>query len=225
MKWMIIIVCVLSFVILLYSQADYIKITSPHNGWSTERKVEIAGETSVKTKAATIIYNGIPLRLPVGEDGRFSRIFVAAPGLNNIIARLETPSRTLTDKVSFYSKAPAKAMKIVLVWDTDNTDVDLWVIEPTGEKCFYSFKNTKIGGSLDVDVTTGYGPEVYTLAAPTKGSYTIQVNYYSDAGHPQTEARVYVVQYEGTPHEVFKEYETMLTKTGHVVTVDVVTLD
>ncbi|CAF4322122.1 unnamed protein product, partial [Rotaria sordida] len=31
-----------------------------------------------------------------------------------------------------------------MVWDTNSTGVDLHVIEPTGEKYYYSHKNTAI---------------------------------------------------------------------------------
>lgn len=209
---------------LSFGDSPYVKITSPSGGWSTKRKVNITGETNVNTKAVTVVYNGIPLRLPV-SGGRFARTFIAGPGMNQIYVEAQNETTIAKDSVSFYSNAPSKAMKIVLSWDTDKTDVDLWVIEPTKEKCYYGYKNTKIGGSLDVDVTTGYGPEIYTLAAPTKGAYKIQVKYYSDNGYPQTELKVYVVMYEGTENEIIKEYTAMLTKTGEIVTVDVVNLE
>jgi uncharacterized protein YfaP (DUF2135 family) len=41
--------------------------------------------------------------------------------------------------------------------------MDLWVIEPTGEKCYYSHPSTKIGGRLSKDLTGGYGPEEYMV--------------------------------------------------------------
>ena len=28
-------------------------------------------------------------------------------------------------------------LRVVMTWDADNTDIDLWVTEPSGEKCFY----------------------------------------------------------------------------------------
>jgi uncharacterized protein YfaP (DUF2135 family) len=203
---------------------EYVKIISPSNGWSSERIVTIKGQSSVTTGAVKIVYNGIPLRLPI-EGGVFERKFIASPGINNIYAEVVSGNKLLTDNVSFYSKAPAKAMKIVLVWDTDGTDVDLHVIEPGGEECYYGHSSTKIGGSLDCDVTNGFGPEVYTLAAKEPGTYQIKVHYYSDNGNPQTELKVYVVINEGMPDETIKEFEAMLTKTNMVVNVDVVTIE
>ncbi len=210
--------------VFIFAEGNFIKLVEPNSGWSSKRVITVKGRTNVSVKKVTVVYNGIPFYLPVNNEA-FERKFVAAPGLNNIVAQVKTGNGIKTDKISFYSKAPKKAMKIFLTWDTDKTDIDLWVIEPGGEKCFYSHKNTKIGGSLDVDVTTGYGPEVYTLATPTKGAFKIQINYFSDNNQPQTEAKVYVVMYEGTPNESIKEYEAMLTKTKSVVTIDTITMD
>jgi uncharacterized protein YfaP (DUF2135 family) len=222
-----IVILILLFLILnifeLFSE-DFIKILSPFNGWSSDRIITIKGQTNINTKAVKVVYNGIPLRLPVLE-GFFERNFVAAPGLNNIYAEAVSGEKIMKDSAAFFSKAPAKALKIVLMWDTDQTDVDLHVVEPTGEECFYGNPSSKIGGSLDVDVTTGYGPEVYTLAAPTKGTYKISVHYYSDNGYPQSEVKVYAVLNEGTSSEIIKEFEGMLTKTGETVYIDAVTLE
>jgi len=217
------VVIFLSQIIFSYSE-DFIKILSPINGWSSDRVITIKGQTNVSNNSVNVIFNGIPLRLPLA-GGFFERQFVASPGQNNIYVEVLSGDKILNDSVTFYSKAPPKAMKIVLMWDTDRTDVDLHVTEPTGEVCFYGNRNSKIGGSLDVDVTNGYGPEVYTLAAPTKGVYKISVQYFSDNGNPQTGLKVYVVMNEGTPNEVIKEFEGMLTKTGLLVNIDAVTLE
>jgi uncharacterized protein YfaP (DUF2135 family) len=219
----LILIFLFSALFILYS-ADYVKILTPSNGWTTNRMVTVSGTTNVKTSEVLIVFNSIPLRLPI-QDGRFSRDFVAGPGLNNIYAEVQTKTSLVTDSAAFYSKAPAKALKIVLMWDTNQTDLDLHVIEPSGEECFYGHKETKIGGTLDVDVTTRYGPEVYTLAAPTPGLYKIRVHYYSDNGNPQTQAVVYVVMNEGTPNEKIRKFETMLTQTNSDNYIDAVTLE
>ncbi|PKL14917.1 MAG: DUF2135 domain-containing protein [Spirochaetae bacterium HGW-Spirochaetae-6] len=202
----------------------FLELEKPANGWSTARLIPIKGRTNVSDKYITLVYNGIPFKLPV-TSGNFERQFVAAPGLNNIVAFSEQRGTRILDQISFYSKAPSRDLKIFLTWDTDGTDVDLWVTEPTGEKCYYGFKNSKIGGSLDVDVTTGFGPEVYTLARAVPGNYKIELKYYSDNNFPQTEAKITVVLYEGTARETIREYETMLTKTGSEVVVETLTLE
>jgi len=67
-----------------------------------------------------------------------------------------------------------------LGWDTDHTDVDLHVKEPTGEEVYYSHnKSTTTGAHVSRDFTNGYGPEVYTLAKAPKGTYTVETKYYA----------------------------------------------
>jgi tetratricopeptide (TPR) repeat protein len=72
-------------------------------------------------------------------------------------------------------------VRIVLTWDADLTDVDLWVVEPSGEKCFYGHNRTVIGGLLSRDFTQGYGPEEYCLRKLMPGEYKIQCNYYGSS--------------------------------------------
>ncbi len=216
---------IIIFLILSHALfAQNIKITSPSGGWRSERIIEIAGETDLDVEFVTVIFNKIPLRLPV-SDGLFSRNLVAGPGQNSIMAEAAKDGEVYTDSVEFYSKAPPKPLKIILMWDTDKTDVDLHVVEPNGEECYYGHRETSTGGSLDVDIVDGYGPEIYTRSVPLKGNYTIKVHYYSDNGNPQTMLTVYLVVDEGTENERIIKRETMLTKTGTVVEVDTVNID
>ena len=69
-------------------------------------------------------------------------------------------------------------LRIVLSWDTDLTDIDLWITEPTGNNVFYEKPHSAIGGRLSRDFTQGYGPEEYLLKQPIPGSYKIRAKYY-----------------------------------------------
>jgi tetratricopeptide (TPR) repeat protein len=94
-------------------------------------------------------------------------------------------------------------IKIYLTWDTDRSDVDLWVTTPAGEKIFYNHKIGAGGESLHDDVTTGYGPESFTARRAQSGTYTVEVNYFSGGRSELDEARgeVVVVLHEGQPDE------------------------
>jgi tetratricopeptide (TPR) repeat protein len=63
-------------------------------------------------------------------------------------------------------------------WNSDNTDIDLWVIEPNGERCYYSHKETQLGGKLFWDITDGLGPELYHARTAAPGPYHVVVHYY-----------------------------------------------
>lgn len=110
-------------------------------------------------------------------------------------------------------------VKVYLTWDTDRSDVDLWVENPAGEKIFYSNKKGQSGDALYDDVTTGYGPESYTAQHAQHGVYTIMVNYFSSRRSAFNEARgeVVVILNEGSanearhvlPYRLFQDKQTV----------------
>lgn len=71
-------------------------------------------------------------------------------------------------------------IRIVLTWDTDLSDMDLWIIEPSGEKTFYGHQLSTIGGHLSDDFTGGLGPEEYLLKRSVPGVFKIKANYYGE---------------------------------------------
>jgi hypothetical protein len=120
---------------------------------------------------------------------------------------------------------PSKAqsdLRVTISWNTDATDVDLWVIEPDGEKCFYSHAKTKNGGELSQDMTQGYGPERYQIQKAQKGTYRVVVHYYGVnpnllAG--ETHVNVTVTRFAGTPRETTERHTVILKKHGEEVEV------
>ncbi|MDQ0968884.1 tetratricopeptide (TPR) repeat protein [Flavobacterium sp. W4I14] len=72
-------------------------------------------------------------------------------------------------------------VRVVLNWNKNDTDIDLWLTDPTGEKGFYGNSRTKIGGRISNDFTSGYGPEQFMIKKAIKGKYKIEVNYYGDS--------------------------------------------
>lgn len=70
-------------------------------------------------------------------------------------------------------------IRIVLNWDTDNSDIDLIVTEPFDESCSFRNKLTRIGGLLPVDMRRGYGPEEYLLREAVAGKYKIEASFFN----------------------------------------------
>jgi len=71
-------------------------------------------------------------------------------------------------------------VRIILNWNQMDTDIDLHIIEPTGEECYYSHTSTEIGARFSKDFTQGYGPEQYLLRNAVKGKYLIKTNYFGE---------------------------------------------
>ncbi len=69
-------------------------------------------------------------------------------------------------------------IRIVIDWDANDTDIDLWVTDPQSERCSYSNTQTKIGGKISNDITQGYGPEEFRLKHAIEGKYKIDVNFF-----------------------------------------------
>jgi len=89
-------------------------------------------------------------------------------------ARLETVAKEFDT-----TKGKGADLMVTITWNTDSTDIDLHVKEPTGEECYYKHRDTRIGGHITKDVTQGYGPEMYTLAKAVRGRYRVRVKFYS----------------------------------------------
>jgi tetratricopeptide (TPR) repeat protein len=71
------------------------------------------------------------------------------------------------------------ALRVTLAWETDANDVDLHVVDPKGEECFYGHRATNTGLALYEDITQGLGPEVIRTEKLVDGKYDIGVRYFS----------------------------------------------
>ncbi len=112
-------------------------------------------------------------------DSRFSE--VDAVVLNELNAIVATGSALDTQ---FIDRRLIKNMpldlRVVLAWDSDNSDMDLWVTDPNGERCYYGHRNTYQGGLLSDDFTGGYGPEEFVLKDAKPGKYKVEANFFGD---------------------------------------------
>ncbi len=71
-------------------------------------------------------------------------------------------------------------LRVVLTWDADNTDIDLWVTDPNGERTYYGNRLTYQGGRMSLDFTGGYGPEEFSLKRAKPGKYKVEAQYFGD---------------------------------------------
>lgn len=194
-----------------------VTITAPLGGQTTSRVVQIAGRVeNLAIERLTLVVNGIPMSVPV-SGGTFTQPQVLSPGVNSIRAFTEVEGATIEDATTLYASVPAKDLRVTLTWDTNGTDVDLWLTGPDGEKILYSHRQGKAGGVLDTDVTTGFGPETYTQARLERGTYKIEAHAYRI--ERPTRVEVTVVRYEGTPDESRRTFRGVLLKTNDVLAV------
>ena len=90
-------------------------------------------------------------------------------------------------------------IRVVVNWNMDNTNIDLYVADPNGDECYYISRQTHTGGQggrMSADIRSGYGPEQFLLKKAAAGRYRVYVNYFSDtqftaAGPSTVMAEVY----------------------------------
>ncbi len=157
-----------------------------------------------------------PAKERLAQSYKRQRTRAQKSGKNNQVTGLDEKIKKLSLK-----GGTENDIKIYLTWDTDRSDVDLWVTNPSGEKVFYSHKEGKFGGRLFGDVTNGYGPESFTAAKASPGKYKIAVNYYSagSSNFPEARGEVVVVLNEGKTTEKRVALPYKLFKKGQTVTV------
>jgi tetratricopeptide (TPR) repeat protein len=108
--------------------------------------------------------------------GRMLAVLAKHPRLAQEAAVLEARRRQLAED-DLTTMEPID-YQLTTHWNSDGTDIDLWVIEPNGEKCYYGHTRTSLGGQLFWDVTDGLGPELYHARKAAPGTYFVAVHYY-----------------------------------------------
>lgn len=199
----------------------------------------IANHPKGKKDPYTLVVNGVAMPMSVGEDGQFARPYSFPPGSNNV--EIKSPDRRSIRRVNYYDanfNRQRVGLRVVLSWDTDMTDLDLHVVSPDGQHVFYGNRVRPNGGALDVDVTGGYGPEIYAIPSPPKGNWQIYVNYFGGGGMDGnggagdsddaqsaskqtliTVAQIAVITHEGTPDEKRQVFRIPMRRPGDLTLV------
>jgi uncharacterized protein YfaP (DUF2135 family) len=210
--------------------ANGIKASALIQGRITQSPKPLAAGASAALRAPTpaptpaparLVVDGVALPLLVNEDGSYARPWSFGSGSHGVEVR--TADGTAAKRVQFVEAASRTAVKLrlVLSWDSDSTDLDLHVISPDGQHVFYGSRLAANGGALDVDVTTGYGPEIFASPTPPAGIWHVYVNYYG-AGETRgviTVAQLAIITDEGTPRERQQVLRVPMRKAGELTRV------
>lgn len=157
--------------------------------------------------------------------GRFPGVeLIALAELNAIAAQAQAagqPVNTSAMDPRLLRNLPLD-LRAVLAWDADNTDIDLYVVDPNGEEAYYGHRLTYQGGRMSADFTGGYGPEEFSLKNAKPGTYTVRARFY---GHrqqvvaPATTLMLRLSTGFGTPAQKDQDVVLRLTGQGDMVTV------
>ena len=154
-------------------------------------------------------------------DERFGDVqLVTMNDINSLVVRHKGIKTNFMDKRLL--KSEPVDIRVVLSWDTDNCDMDLWVTDPTDEKCFFDNKLTYLGGKISKDVTQGYGPEEFMIKKAPKGTYKIETDYFGTLSQKQlmpVTLRITFYTHFGTDKEQKQETTVRLTNEEDVIEV------
>ena len=134
---------------------------------------------------------------------------IIVPEINNLISLHRKELNLSKINKDIITDIPVD-IRVVMNWNKDMTDIDLWVTDPNGEKCFYGHRTTAIGGRNSEDVTQGFGPEQFMLKKAIKGKYKIETNFFGErqmsiSGPTTISAEIYLMYSSG------KQVKKMIT--------------
>jgi len=145
------------------------------------RDVGLASATVGESKDALEFYTQIISRELYKNSER--RVFTGIENVckNEVRQLLQQQPHLDTSNIPKEVQEPVNYdLRVLVDWNHNDTDIDLHIIDPNLEECYYSHKNTSIGGHISQDMTQGFGPEEFTLKHAIKGNYFIKINYYGD---------------------------------------------
>ena len=196
-----------------------INLTSYTNGQTvTERNITLSGNIEsgqVLVTKLKVFVGSTAFSVNVGSDGSFSLPLSLESGINHLQfvtqgnnasgSLIDVPNNMTTTDFTLNLNIPKSVILVTLTWDTNDTDIDTYVIDPVGDYSCYYHKVTADGGTLDYDITTGYGPEHWTLMTTDTirygQPYKVRLHYYSDHGNGPSNYTVSIKVYEGTSRE------------------------
>ncbi|HVE82411.1 MAG TPA: hypothetical protein VND93_06175, partial [Myxococcales bacterium] len=163
-------------------------------------------------RAFDAILNGLKQEYPEGRFAGAQQILTEDLGLigaawikaepgrrKEILRRLEKAGSSLEADPS---------LRFVLNWETDANDVDFHIYDGKGGHAFFQDPSLESGGSLYADVTTGYGPECFTIRLPRKQRsypYTLQAHYYSRGPMGYGMGKLEIIEHDGKGGLTFDE--------------------
>jgi hypothetical protein len=204
----------------LFRQVQNSRPFEPHSYRDLARSLEESGRYGLAALQYEIVLAGSwhnSLRDSLKEVAREEYVHLLHDALTRRAVQGKLAA-VLGDRLDELAGAQAPSdLRVTISWNTDATDVDLWVIEPDGFKVYYGAPNSPSGGRLSQDQTQGYGPERYQIVKARPGAYVVKVHYF--AANPnllagESHVQVVIVRHAGTLQEVVERHTVILKQRG-----------
>jgi len=112
------------------------------------------------------------------------------------------------------------SLRFLLSWETDANDVDFHIHDAEGGHAFYKQPELPSGGRLYADVTTGYGPECFTIRLPREKrseSYRLEAHYYARGPMGYGMGKLEIIDHDGQGGLTFDERPFVVMTDGAYV--------
>jgi tetratricopeptide (TPR) repeat protein len=172
-------------------------------------------------KAFDVLLAGLGRSYPSGRFAGVERILKEDLGLAAAVWRKAEPDKgqrieaQLKQARGRLENSPS--LRFVLIWETDANDVDFHIHDGQGGHAYYSNPTLPSGGELYADVTTGYGPECFTIRNLQKNRaypYRLQAHYYSRGPMGYGMGKLQIIQHDGKGGLSFVERPFVVMKDG-----------
>ncbi|MFT4127266.1 MAG: hypothetical protein QM662_13690 [Gordonia sp. (in: high G+C Gram-positive bacteria)] len=166
-----------------------IALEARHNGRATGKPGRGYTEVSLESASSEVsVVMSLARHLP---SKSFSFFFagVDASGKQGALARQEVTAQ----------EVGSGAVQVTASWDVDS-DLDLILVEPDGNKVYYNAKTSPSGAKLDLDSNSDCtldhvrNENIYYENQAPPGTYTVYVNLYKACSTPKTDYAVTVNQ-------------------------------
>ncbi len=121
-------------------------------------------------------------------------------------ARIAEIDKRLVDANGTPESGPS--LRFVLNWETDSNDVDFHIRDGRGGHAFYGSPTLPSGGRLYADVTTGYGPECFTIRGPKASRaypYRLEAHYFARGPMGYGMGKLQIIDHDGDGNLTFEE--------------------
>ncbi|MGH7337621.1 MAG: hypothetical protein ACREI7_08590, partial [Myxococcota bacterium] len=161
-------------------------------------------------EAFAALERGLAQEYPSGRFASGERILTEELGLVAAAWLHAAPKekREIERRVRAAGAAIARepSLRFVLTWETDANDVDFHIRDARKGHAFYSSPKLPSGGELYADVTTGYGPECFTIpGAPEAAPYRLSIHYYSRGPMGYGMGTLEIVRHDGKGTLAFEQ--------------------
>lgn len=154
-------------------------------------------------------------------DSRFADIdLIALAELNTIVAN--NPTLDVSKINPRLLRNLQVDLRVIIAWDADNTDIDLWVTDPNGEHAYYGNQKTYQGGRMSRDFTAGYGPEEFVLKVAKPGRYEVRGKFFGSRQQrfsPYTTITAHFITGFGTKNQKEDSVIVRLPEKGNEVSI------